>query len=94
VLRQAKHPGAAKLFAFGLMLGVARDPGGCGGVDSSSTSGVNAPCTRDKDCKDDLACQKGVCTAPSTDGGAGDGSADGSASDSGEAGAKDAAGGG
>ena len=52
----------AKLAALGIALAFARDPG-CGGVDSTE-SGVNGPCTRDKDCKDHLTCEKGVCTGP------------------------------
>ena len=52
----------AKLTALGFALLFARDPG-CGGVDSTE-SGLNAPCTRDKDCKDELTCQKGVCSGP------------------------------
>ena len=36
-----------------------RDPG-CGGVDSPAGA-LNAPCTRDKDCRDALVCREGVC---------------------------------
>jgi len=57
---------------------LARDPG-CGAVDSSSSSGVNAPCERTSDCADGLTCTDGVCAGPNED--AGD-----------EAGAKDAGG--
>jgi Dickkopf-like protein len=39
-----------------------KDPG-CGGVDST-TGGVNAPCTRDKDCTAGLTCLNGSCVAP------------------------------
>ena len=52
----------------------------CSGVDSSS-SGVNAPCTRDSDCASGLSCQGGVCTGPAVDAAAPD-----------AAGSKDAAG--
>ena len=41
-------------------LALGRDPG-CGGADSPS-SGVNAPCTRSKDCSGGLVCMEGVCT--------------------------------
>ena len=57
MIRQAL---AAKLVTVGIALGLSHDPG-CGGVDSPA-SGVNAPCTRSKDCKGDLVCEKGVCT--------------------------------
>ena len=57
----------AKLAALGIALVFARDPG-CGGVESTE-SGINAPCTRDKDCKDDLTCERGVCTGPEIDAG-------------------------
>lgn len=40
-----------------------RDPGGCGGTESPS-SGINAPCTRTKDCGRSLVCVEGVCTEP------------------------------
>ena len=40
----------------------AADPS-CGGGDTTA-SGLNAPCTRDKDCKDGLACARGVCADP------------------------------
>ena len=45
----------------GLSLALARDPG-CDGVDSRPAK-VNAPCTRDKDCDDDLVCREGVCAS-------------------------------
>jgi hypothetical protein len=45
-----------------LLLGLARDPS-CGGVDTPP-SGVNAPCTRDKDCQAGLVCASGVCASP------------------------------
>jgi hypothetical protein len=52
--------------AYGLLsvgaLALGRDPG-CGGADSPS-SGVNAPCTRTKDCTFGLVCTEGVCTEP------------------------------
>jgi hypothetical protein len=66
-----------------LLLGVAAvalyaSGAGCGSaVDSSS--GLNAPCTRDKDCQDGLTCEEGVCTGPSVDAG-------GDASDASDAG--------
>ncbi len=55
-------------------LALGRDPG-CSGSDSPS-SGVNAPCTRTKDCNGGLVCMEGVCTepdsgAPAADSGAG-----------------------
>ncbi len=53
--------GAAVLLV-GLALIAWRDPG-CGGVDTT-TSGPNAPCTRDKDCNDGLTCAHGVCASP------------------------------
>jgi hypothetical protein len=46
--------------AFASAVAIARDPS-CGGTDSPA-SGVNAPCTRDKDCADGLSCEHGVCT--------------------------------
>ena len=52
------------LVAGAMLLGLAHDPGGCGSVDSSSASGLNAPCTRSKDCRDGLTCERGVCTGP------------------------------
>ena len=69
----------ALLFGFASLslVGRAYD---CGAVDSSS-SGVNAPCTRDNDCASGLTCQGGVCTGPAVDAGAPD-----------AAGSKDAAG--
>jgi hypothetical protein len=51
------------LVAGAMLLGLAHDPGGCGSVDSSS-SGPNAPCTRSKDCRDGLTCERGVCSGP------------------------------
>lgn len=45
-----------------LVVGVllaAHDPS-CGGTDTTA-GGVNAPCTRDRDCRDGLECNKGVC---------------------------------
>ncbi|MDB4942520.1 MAG: hypothetical protein JWP97_2054 [Labilithrix sp.] len=60
-------------------LGLGRDPG-CGGGDSPS-SGLNGPCTRNKDCGGELACREGVCTTP--DGGAPDASAEDAADDGG-----------
>jgi hypothetical protein len=69
----------ALLLAAASLSLLAREPG-CGGVDSSS-SGVNAPCTRDYDCASGLTCQQGVCTGPAvdagTDGGAKDAAGDG-----------------
>lgn len=46
--------------ALVLLLGLARDPGGCGDVDDPE-GGSNAPCTRSKDCKHGLVCSEGVC---------------------------------
>ncbi len=51
-----------------MLLGLAHDPGGCGSVDSSS-SGLNAPCTRSKDCSGHLVCTQGVCTDDDADSG-------------------------
>lgn len=45
-----------------MSLGLSREPG-CGGADSPS-SGLNAPCTRSKDCSAGLVCDQGVCTDP------------------------------
>ncbi|WP_394838378.1 hypothetical protein LVJ94_15870 [Pendulispora rubella] len=53
-----------------LALGLAaRDPG-CGSSTSSS-SDLIAPCTRDRDCRGGLVCDRGVCIKPrpSSDGG-------------------------
>ena len=64
--------------ALGMALGfgaLAREP--CGPVDSSS-GGVNAPCTRDRDCSGSLLCRQGACAeedASTGDSDAGDGSA-------------------
>ena len=83
----------AKLAALGIALLFARDPG-CGGVESTS-SGVNAPCTRDHDCKDELTCEKGVCTGPDKDDDAGaDSSIDSGTSGAGDSGMPDVGGGG
>jgi hypothetical protein len=73
VLRNAFVLGVA-----GLSL-LARDPGCGGGVDSPS-SGVNAPCTRDKDCADGLRCVEGVCTSPASH----DAGSEGGAKDAGD----------
>ena len=67
-------------------LALGRDPG-CGGADSPS-SGVNAPCTRSKDCSNDLVCAEGVCTeadsgAPVIKADAGSGTPIGDAADDG-----------
>lgn len=57
-----------------MLLGLARDPGGCGDVDDPHGR-ANAPCTRKKDCAGDLVCSEGVCRDPDapaiTDAGAG-----------------------
>jgi hypothetical protein len=58
VLRNVVAYGVVSLGALAL----GRDPG-CGGSDQPS-SGVNAPCTRSKDCNRDLVCAEGVCTEP------------------------------
>jgi len=50
------------VMSIAVSLGLARDPG-CGGADSPS-SGLNAPCTRTKDCSAGLVCAEGVCTEP------------------------------
>ena len=52
----------AFLLGFALAGLAARDSG-CGGVDSP-TNGENAPCTRDKDCRDGFTCKEGVCVPP------------------------------
>jgi hypothetical protein len=46
-------------FGVGVTLSLARGPG-CGEADDAEGS-VNAPCTRDKDCRRELACARGVC---------------------------------
>jgi hypothetical protein len=56
VLRNVVAYGVVSLGA----LAFGRDPG-CGGSESPS-SGVNAPCTRTKDCSGHLVCTEGVCT--------------------------------
>jgi hypothetical protein len=61
----------ALLLGFASLSLVAHDSD-CSGVDSSS-SGVNAPCTRDTDCASGLTCQGGVCTGPAVDAGTEDG---------------------
>ena len=61
----------------------ARDPS-CGGGDAP-TSGPNAPCTRDKDCKEGLACTRGVCADPDA-AAPSDGGADGATLDATDAG--------
>jgi hypothetical protein len=52
--------------AYGIIslgaLALGREPG-CGGSESPS-SGVNAPCTRSKDCNQGLLCTEGVCAEP------------------------------
>lgn len=73
---------------FVSLLGVAglRDPG-CGGDDVEH--GVNAPCTRAKDCTPPLLCVSGACEEAAADAGsdAGDGSLLGeSGADAGDAG--------
>jgi hypothetical protein len=63
------------LFAPLALIALARNLGGCG-VDSKS-GGVNAPCTRAKDCNENLVCQGGACIdldASTGDGGGGDAS--------------------
>jgi hypothetical protein len=42
-------------------MAVLRDPG-CG--TETTSGGVNAPCTRDKDCSPGLTCTGGVCLGP------------------------------
>ena len=58
MLRNVVAYGVVSLAALAL----GRDPG-CGGSESPS-SGVNAPCTRSKDCSSGLVCTEGVCTEP------------------------------
>jgi hypothetical protein len=51
-----------KALILAVALGVSHDPGGC---DTETTGGgVNAPCTRDKDCSTGLSCTSGVCVEP------------------------------
>ena len=45
-----------------LSLGLARELG-CSSADAHA-KGLNAPCTRSKDCRSDLVCDEGVCTDP------------------------------
>ncbi len=47
----------------GVLLGIAAHDPSCGSVDSSS-KGLNAPCTRAKDCAAGLVCPSGVCVLP------------------------------
>ena len=77
-----RHVAILGIAGISLMLG--QDPG-CGGVDSPSGT-VNAPCTRDKDCRGGLTCREGVCAeldagpltdAASADGGSQDAARDG-----------------
>ena len=56
MVRHVALLGIAALFGSAL----SREPG-CGGADSHSGN-VNAPCTRDKDCRDALVCREGVCS--------------------------------
>jgi hypothetical protein len=58
VLRNVVAYGVVSLGALAL----GRDPG-CGGSETPS-SGVNAPCTRSKDCTGALVCTEGVCAEP------------------------------
>ena len=68
-------------FALILVLGTVLGAG-CADPDSQS-AGVNAPCTRDRDCRAKLACMRGVCVDPNAP----------DAGDAGDAaGARDAAG--
>ncbi len=53
----------ALALGLGLALAFARESS-CGGGPEPSRSGTNAPCTRAKDCRSGLSCEKGVCTAP------------------------------
>jgi hypothetical protein len=53
VLRQA--------LMLAVAMGAARDPG-CN--TETSPGGVDAPCTRDKDCSNGLSCTGGVCLGP------------------------------
>jgi len=73
----------AAFVAFAGLALLGREPG-CGGVDSPAGT-VNAPCTRDKDCRDGLGCREGVCAEPdagvTTDAGAGDAAAKDAARD-------------
>lgn len=56
--------------ALSLALGILRGPG-CGDVDSPS-NGPNAPCTRDRDCREPLVCAQGVCVTADSGAGADD----------------------
>jgi hypothetical protein len=78
VFREAVVLGVASLSLFSSRAG----PGGCGGEDASS-SGVNAPCTRNYDCATGLTCNSGLCAGPNEDAGgdAGGGGKDAASSD-------------
>lgn len=56
-----RHVVAYGMISLGA-LALGREPG-CGGSESPS-SGVNAPCTRSKDCTGGLLCTEGVCAEP------------------------------
>lgn len=49
------------VLSVAIALGALRDPG-CGSGKESS-SGPNAPCTRERDCRKGLVCAKGVCVS-------------------------------
>jgi len=64
VVRTSLTLAAVLQVGFGAVLGSgARHEPGCGGADSPS-GGVNAPCTRTKDCQGSLTCDQGVCVDP------------------------------
>lgn len=64
---------------LGVVLGLLCIPA-CGS--DHGEGGLNAPCTRSKDCERDLVCEKGVCT--STDASVLEADADVGAADAGE----------
>ncbi len=67
------------VLAISLAVGATLRGPSCGDVDSP-TSGIHAPCTRDRDCNSGLVCTEGVCVPE--DAGASDASAvDASSSD-------------
>ena len=66
MLRSSAVASALALVALGL---VSREPGGGCDGDGDGDGRVNAPCTRDRDCRHALTCDQGVCREP--DAGAG-----------------------
>lgn len=62
MVRSSALASVLALVAIGL---ASREPGGggCGG-DGDGDGRVNAPCTRDRDCRHGLSCAEGVCREP------------------------------